>query len=562
MKGRDLTFEEFSKRVYELYGNRYDISKVDLDNRDEKGRVIIIYHHPNGSTIEFPMSPSNFLRGKTTYPDKTHKKTNLAKLVCKCKEIYGDLYDLSRIESDSYDEKYNIWIKCPKHGWVQVNMYEFQKGKGCKLCKKEEHHYKYTTKSYIEACKKVHGDKYDTSTIVYNGIENDVTVRCYKHGLFTLTADQFLRGHGCKYCGYDKQSELNRKPLKQYIKDAKKVHGDKYIIDETIGYTTAKSPVYPICPIHGRFEIDAGSFLNGCGCAECYGNKPSTNETFVERSTLLHHGYYTYTNTIYKSSWRKVTITCPIHGDFEQYPADHLYGKGCKKCAKQISKAECNIHDYIVTLVGENNVIQNDRTVLGKRKELDIYLPLHKLAIEYNGLVWHSDKFRGNKTDLINKSLKCDSLGIHLIHIFEDEWVEHEDLVKDKICHMLHKDSNKIKIGARKCQLRQISVLLAKPFLEKYHIQGWASSSIYCGAFYEGKLVGVMSFLQESQGMWNLTRFSTDINYAIPGLANKLFKFFVNEYSNDIIEVKTFLDRRWSWADINVYQGYCTSCFY
>lgn len=36
-----MTKEEFVERAHELHGDRYDYSKVDMDNRDDKGRVLI-----------------------------------------------------------------------------------------------------------------------------------------------------------------------------------------------------------------------------------------------------------------------------------------------------------------------------------------------------------------------------------------------------------------------------------------------------------------------------------------------------------------------------------------
>ena len=547
-------YEEFKERVYKLYGNKYDISKVDLKNCNENGKICLIYHDEStGEDIEFYRTLKSFLKGKCIFPEKSSKKINIDELIEKCTGLYGDLYDLSRITKYGYDKKYNIYIKCPKHGWVKVNIYTFLKGYGCPLCKKERHHYKYTTESYKEACRKVHGDKYDLSKVSFDGIKNKITVICPTHGEFNISADSFIQGAGCKYCGYDKLSSLNRKTLEQYIKDAKNVHGDRYIIDKSIGYTTAKSSVYPICRIHGRFEINASSFLSGCGCSKCFGNNPLTTEEFVERANIAHNGKYNYNNTIYIDAKHPVKIECPNHGEFEQLPFDHLSGKGCKKCAKQISKAEISISNYISSLINPDELIQNDRSVLSDNKELDIYLPNFNLAIEYDGLVWHSEKFARDKLGLLHKTIEAQNKNIHLIHIFEDEWLYHQDLVKDKLCHMLHKDNGKIKIGGRKCELKEIDCSTARIFLEKYHIQGWASSSVYYGAFYQSNLVGVMSFLKESDGMWNLTRFSTNIDYAIPGLANKMFNFFIKNYGKEVIEVKTFLDRRWSWNKTNVY---------
>ena len=54
-------------------------------------------------------------------------------------------------------------------------------------------------------------------------------------------------------------------------------------------------------------------------------------------------------------------------------------------------------------MVGECNVIQNDRTILESGREVDIYVPHQRIAIEYNGLVWHSEKFNSGRMSLLEK---------------------------------------------------------------------------------------------------------------------------------------------------------------
>lgn len=482
------------------------------------------------------------------------KSINLDKLYEECKSIYGDEYDLSRIKTYGYNKKYEIEIFCKKHGWVKTRLYSFKNGDGCPLCKKESRKnakLKYTTETYINEARSVHGDKYDLSKVVYSGANEKITVICPKHGEFHPTAYNFIHGTGCVECSYETLAKMNKKPLEQYIDDCKKVHGDKYIIDDTIGYIDTKHDVFPICRTHGRFRINASSFLGGCGCHMCSKTRPLTTDIFIQRANAVHNNYYRYDKTDYIDAKHKIKIICPIHGEFEQLPSEHLSGKGCRKCARQIYKSEVAVFEYVKSLVGECNVIQNDRTILESGREVDIYVPCQRIAIEYNGLVWHSEKFNSGRMSLLEKTLECEKNGIHLIHIFEDEWIGHEDLVKDKLSHMLHMDSDKIKIGARKCTVCEIGCDMARLFLEQYHIQGWASSSVYCGSFYDDNLIGVMSFLREYDGNWNLTRFSSNIAYSIPGLASKLFSYFIKKYNP--IEIKTFLDRRWSWSDINVY---------
>lgn len=59
----------------------------------------------------------------------------------------------------------------------------------------------------------------------------------------------------------------------------------------------------------------------------------TTNE-FVMVCNSVHDHYYSYNKTVYKSSKDSVTITCPVHGDFQQVADTHKSGRGCTKCGK------------------------------------------------------------------------------------------------------------------------------------------------------------------------------------------------------------------------------------
>jgi hypothetical protein len=61
-------------------------------------------------------------------------------------------------------------------------------------------------------------------------------------------------------------------------------------------------------------------------------------EIFVTRSNEIHHGKYDYSKASYVNQRTKVVITCPIHGDFEQTPKNHMKGQGCPLCGKEYAK--------------------------------------------------------------------------------------------------------------------------------------------------------------------------------------------------------------------------------
>jgi guanylate kinase len=250
----------------------------------------------------------------------------------------------------------------------------------------------------------------------------------------------------------------------------------------------------------------------------------------------------------YKSSQEKVIVICPKHGEFMGTPDALLQGKGCPKCGNHLSRGEDEIYEYIKSFMGEENVVKGDKKVLGGL-EIDILIPSKQIGFEFDGLRWHSEKYK-NKYYHLNKTERCKENGIVLIHIFEDEWLYKKEIVLNKIKHILGFNGGK-KIGARKCSIKKIDKKVAKEFLDKNHIQGYIKSTEYFGAFYGNNLVGVMSFLKEKDG-FILNRFATNRNFIIQGLFSKMLTHFIENYNPQKIE--TFLDRRWSHGNSNVYE--------
>ena len=101
----------------------------------------------------------------------------------------------------------------------------------------------------------------------------------------------------------------------------------------------------------------------------------------------------------------------------------------------------------------------------------------------------------------------------------------------------------------RKCDIQRIDGETAKMFMEKFHIQGGDSSTVHYGAFYDDKLLAVLSFLRNKGDEWELTRFASDFNYICCGVGGKLFKYFIKEHNPN--SVKSFADRRWTINETN-----------
>ena len=204
------------------------------------------------------------------------------------------------------------------------------------------------------------------------------------------------------------------------------------------------------------------------------------------------------------------------------------------------SKDELEIKSFI-----EKTGLQciTDRKILFG-KEIDIFIPSLNIGIEYNGNMWHGEKSGKDKNYHLNKLVECNKHNVKLIQIFEDEYHEHKDIVLSKIKHILNQNNDLKKVYARKCSIKEITKNESEIFLNRNHIQGFANSTLYIGAFYEKELVGVMTFIKESSTVWNLNRFACDIKVHCIGIGGKLFKYFIEQYNPCII--KSFADRRWT----------------
>lgn len=122
------------------------------------------------------------------------------------------------------------------------------------------------------------------------------------------------------------------------------------------------------------------------------------------------------------------------------------------------SKGEIEIGDFVKSLGFDFE--NNTRNVIDG--ELDIYIPSMNLAIEYNGTYWHCDSLRP-KEHVIDKLNKCENLGIHLVTIQENVYLENKDKVLNKIRSMLCKENDVI--YAKYLELHHFLIVLPDNFL-------------------------------------------------------------------------------------------------
>jgi len=145
---------------------------------------------------------------------------------------------------------------------------------------------------------------------------------------------------------------MKKKTTEQFIKDAKKIHGNKYDYS-LVKYINNNTLIEIICKKHGIFKQTPSHHLRGCNCLKCRGYL-KTNEEFIKTVEKFHGKKYDYSLVEYIDSTTNVKIICHVHGVFEQIPKNHRIGHGCPKC----------VHNYKLTL---NEFIKRSKKIHGEK---------------------------------------------------------------------------------------------------------------------------------------------------------------------------------------------------
>ena len=318
---------------------------------------------------------------------------------------------------------------------------------------------------------------------------------------------------------------MKKLTTEEFIKKAKLIHNNKYDYSKTI-YTGSNNSIIITCFIHGDFTTRASRHLNGCGCPTCgksKGGKAHKNLTnafkkreteFIKKAKLLNPNY-DYSKVIYAGENNNVIIICPVHGEFKQTPHNHISSRTkCPLCSNVgFSKQEKEIVDYIKRYY--NGIIEeNNRTIL-EGKELDIYLPELKLAIEYDGIYWH------NSIDNSYKFEECKKKGIRLIQITEWDWLNKKSFIKDLV-------SPHTKIYARNCIIKEE---LNLDFLKENYLYDYIPTKMI-GLYYNNELVYCICLNE------NIMYECSKLNYTIIGGKSKLLKYIERNYNlNKLIAI-------------------------
>lgn len=198
------------------------------------------------------------------------------------------------------------------------------------------------TESFIKKAELKHGtDLYEYSSVKYLNAKSKVTIHCLRcNTSFEQTPNNHLSGYGCTTCGYKQNAEKQRMTLEEFIKKAHEAHGNSTFDYSKVIYTNSQAKVWIHCnTCHKDFDQAPASHLQGIGCRFCAGKDKTTTDFILEAQEVHGLTRYDYSRVIYVNAASKVTIQCQVCDEyFEQTPNQHLGGHGCWDCGVKKSR--------------------------------------------------------------------------------------------------------------------------------------------------------------------------------------------------------------------------------
>ena len=272
------------------------------------------------------------------------KRVTTADFVLAGGETHDYLYDYSRAVYVA--AKVPLTIICNVHGeFCCTPDNHLRQKSGCPDCGGRK---QLTQQQFETRSNDTHGKRYDYRDAVYRAMDTKVTIVCSQHGSFEQTPASHIRGSGCPACAGRGKMTLQRFRQKSHEK-----HGDEYGYDliKEVRNNVDELPI--VCRVHGIFyQSPTNHFV--AGCMDCGGKRRMNTAVFAKKAGEKHGNYYDYSKSEYVNWSKKVTITCPEHGEFSQAAGPHIDGARCPRCYGNHHK---NTEEFVV----ESRGVHGDR---------------------------------------------------------------------------------------------------------------------------------------------------------------------------------------------------------
>lgn len=232
---------------------------------------------------------------------------------------------------------------------------------------------------------------------------------------------------------------------------------------------------------------------------------------------------------------------------------------GCPNCAfsDTVSKPEGELYQSIVDMLPVGTKVTQSFRNLIPPFEVDIYVPEKKIAIEFNGIYWHSEAGGKDSKYHYEKFVRCRDQGVQLIQIWEDDFKRNPELVKKMIGHKLGVLKSK-NMFARNTKFKKTARRESEKFLELNHLQGFHGVSRDFGLVSKNarELVAVMSVKRNKKdNSLEISRFASSC--VVPGGFTKLLSNILRqEEYREIEKVISYSHNDHSWGQVYKQNGF------
>ena len=260
---------------------------------------------------------------------------------------------------------------------------------------------------------------FDPETLTL-GSEKKTWWKCSKGHEWQAMIAKRNKGNGCPYCA-------SRKVLKGYndLQTINPTVASEWNYEKNNGLTPAEvmpnsnKKVWWKCKKGHEWQATINSRNNGIGCPFCSGKSiiKGYNDLQTINPTLSKEWHYEKNNGLTPSdvmpkSGKKVWWKCKKGHEWQAVIANRTNGRGCPVCN---SEQNTSFPEYAIVFYLKKYGVEAIHTYKEKGFELDVYIPIKKVAIEYDGYYWHKNK---SEKDL-EKNLACQKEGIKLYRIRE-----------------------------------------------------------------------------------------------------------------------------------------------
>lgn len=338
---------------------------------------------------------------------------------------------------------------------------------------------------------------------------------CSKGHEWSEAPKQRSRGYGCVYCS-GKRVRVGETDLATTHPELAAMWSPRNTFQPTDVGAGSNKKAWFVCENNHIQERAIYNAVNSAGCTYCIGRKVTIGEndlvtTHPDIAAEMSDPQYDPTD-LSAGSNIKVSWICENGHSWSTTVSQRTRGRGCPRCSHHVSSQDAELLDMIQGYFPD--AVGNARGVIPP-KELDIYIPSKKIAIEFNGLYWHSDKYR-DRFYHQEKYNECAKAGVRLIQIWEDDYRDRNEQTVSALLHKLGV-STRTSIGARKTVASSITTAEARKFLDAYHIQGFASGTYYIGLKDRNNtLISTLVLKTDTThaGYLNIIRYATSVNVA------------------------------------------------